>query len=155
VDLNRGLPPEVGSGYRAIVAGDVLEHVVDPEQLLADLRDRLSPDGELIVSVPNFGHWYPRGRTALGLFDYDQRGPLDQGHVRFFTRRSFEKLVARADLTITERSVVGAPVDVLDRGGPDNIVMMSLRRAAALDRAAARTWPTMFGYQLLYRLERA
>lgn len=155
VDLNRGLPPEVGSGYRAIVAGDVLEHVVDPEQLLADLRDRLSPDGELIVSVPNFGHWYPRGRTALGLFDYDQRGPLDQGHVRFFTRRSFEKLVARADLTITERSVVGAPVDVLDRGGPDNIVMTSLRRAAALDRAAARTWPTMFGYQLLYRLERA
>ena len=30
------------------------------------------------MSVPNFGHWYPRARIALGPFDYDQRGPLDQ-----------------------------------------------------------------------------
>lgn len=153
VDLNRGLPPEVGSGYRAIVAGDVVEHVVDPERLLRDLRDRLDFGSELIVSVPNFGHWYPRGRTALGLFDYDQRGPLDQGHVRFFTRRSFERLVARSGLRVVERDVVGVPVDVLERGGPENFVTKGLRSASAADRAAARTWPTMFGYQLLYRLE--
>ena len=38
---------------------------------------------------PNFGHWYPRGtRGRCGRFDYDQRGPLDHGHVRFFTRRT-------------------------------------------------------------------
>ena len=36
-DLNAGLPPEAGSGYDRIVAGDVLEHVVDPAALLGDL----------------------------------------------------------------------------------------------------------------------
>ena len=36
----------------------------------------LRPDGRLIVSVPNFGHWYPRTRTMVGAFDYDQRGIL-------------------------------------------------------------------------------
>ena len=51
------------------------------------------PGGEILVSVPNFGHWYPRGKVALGRFDYDQRGPLDHTHVRFFTRRTFERLV--------------------------------------------------------------
>ncbi len=45
-----------------------------------------------MVSVPNFNHWYPRGRIVAGRFDYDQRGPLDRGHVRFFTKRSIERL---------------------------------------------------------------
>ena len=47
----------------------------------------------VIASVPNFGHWYPRPRVALGRFDYDRRGILDVGHVRFFTRQSFEHIV--------------------------------------------------------------
>ena len=100
-----------------IIAGDILEHVVDPETLLKDLRDHLDPGGEILVSVPNFGHWYPRGKVALGRFDYDQRGPLDHTHVRFFTRRTFERLVNVCGLLIVERDVVGSPVDVLDRGG--------------------------------------
>ena len=41
-----------------------------------------SPDGEVLVSIPNFAHWYPRAKVVSGRFDYDQRGPLDHGHVR-------------------------------------------------------------------------
>ncbi|MDF1603138.1 bifunctional glycosyltransferase/class I SAM-dependent methyltransferase [Nocardioides sp. YIM 152315] len=154
-DLNQGLPAEVGRDYRTIVAGDVLEHVIDPQSLLADLADRLVEDGEVIVSVPNFAHWYPRTRVAIGRFDYDQRGLLDNGHVRFFTRASFERLVRRSGMRIVERRVVGSPVDVLDRTGQDNLLVRVVRRVAAIDRLATRVWPTMFGYQFLYRLERA
>ncbi|WP_392541972.1 bifunctional glycosyltransferase/class I SAM-dependent methyltransferase [Oryzobacter telluris] len=155
VDLNAGLPPEVGSGFDRVVAADVLEHVVDPAALLTDLASRLAPGGEVLVSVPNFGHWYPRGRTTLGLFDYDTRGPLDHGHVRFFTRRSFERLVRDCGLRIVERDVVGVPVDVLERGGSGGRVTDVVRAATRVERAAVRTWPTMFGYQLLYRLATA
>ncbi|WP_377642813.1 bifunctional glycosyltransferase/class I SAM-dependent methyltransferase [Oryzobacter terrae] len=151
-DLNAGLPPEVGTGYDRIVAGDVLEHVIDPAALLTDLATRLTPDGEVLVSIPNFGHWYPRGRTTLGLFDYDTRGPLDQGHVRFFTRRSFERLVRSCGMRVVERDVVGVPVDVLERGGPGGRVADVVRVASRAERGAARAWPTLFGYQLLYRL---
>ena len=153
-DLNHGLPDEVGGGYRVVVAGDVLEHVVDPHRLLRDLADRLASDGEVFVSVPNFAHWYPRARVVAGRFDYDQRGLLDHGHVRFFTRRSFERLVADCGMRIVERETVGSPVDVLSRGGIDTTASRVLSRVAAADRAATRVWPTLFGYQFLYRLER-
>ncbi|GAA4720834.1 bifunctional glycosyltransferase/class I SAM-dependent methyltransferase [Nocardioides conyzicola] len=155
VDLNQGLPDDVGRDYRVVVAGDVLEHVIDPQSLLTDLGSRLAPDGEVVVSVPNFSHWYPRTRVAIGRFDYDQRGPLDNGHVRFFTRASFERLVRRSGMTIVERRTVGSPLDVLDRAGERGLLVRVVRKVAVLDRLATRLWPTMFGYQFLYRLERA
>ncbi|MFC7488922.1 bifunctional glycosyltransferase/class I SAM-dependent methyltransferase [Knoellia sp. CPCC 206453] len=152
-DLNAGLPDEAGSGYGVIVAGDVLEHVIDPDALMADMKSRLADDGTILVSVPNFGHWYPRLRTASGTFDYDQRGPLDRGHVRFFTRRSFEKLIANAGLRVVERRTVGSPLDVLERGASP-VVGRAAKIASAVDRAAVKARPTFFGYQFLYKLER-
>jgi len=155
VDLNQGLPDDVGRDYRVVVAGDVLEHVIDPQSLLTDLGSRLAADGEVVVSIPNFSHWYPRTRVAIGRFDYDQRGLLDNGHVRFFTRASFERLVRRSGLRIVERRTVGSPVDVLDRAGERGLLVRVVRKVAVIDRLATRLWPTMFGYQFLYRLERA
>ena len=154
-DLNTGLPADLPSQFDVVVAGDVLEHVIDPLSLLQELRDRLAAEGEVLVSIPNFGHWYPRGRVAVGRFDYDQRGPLDQGHVRFFTRRSFAKLVDRAGMRIVDQVTVGSPVDVLERGGTSPRVQRVAEGIGAADRAATRAWPTLFGYQFLYRLERA
>jgi SAM-dependent methyltransferase len=150
-DVSNGLPAGTAS-YDVIIAGDILEHVVDPATLLKDIRDHLAPGGEILVSVPNFGHWYPRGKVAFGRFDYDQRGPLDHTHVRFFTRRTFERLVRECGLVVVERGVVGSPVDVLDRGG-ESFASKAARGAAKIDRAATAVWPTMFGYQFLYRLE--
>jgi 2-polyprenyl-3-methyl-5-hydroxy-6-metoxy-1,4-benzoquinol methylase len=150
-DVSQGLPSDTAS-YDVIIAGDILEHVVDPATLLKDVRDHLVPGGQILVSVPNFGHWYPRGKVALGRFDYDQRGPLDHTHLRFFTRRTFERLVNDCGLVIAERDVVGSPVDVLDRGG-ESFVSKAARGAARADRAATAVWPTMFGYQFLYRLQ--
>jgi hypothetical protein len=120
--------------------------------LLDDITARLAPGGVVLVSVPNFAHWYPRARVAVGRFDYDQRGLLDSGHVRFFTRRSFERLVADCGLDIARRAVVGTPIeDVLDRGGGVP-ARRAMEFAASVDRLAARVWPTMFGYQFLYVL---
>jgi SAM-dependent methyltransferase len=152
-DLNSGLPAEVGSGFDTIVAADVLEHTIDPARLMEELRERLGPDGVLLVSVPNFAHWYPRIRTMLGQFDYDRRGILDAGHVRFFTRRSFERLVARAGFAVARQAVAGSPIEALERGG--HHPSRAGRFASTIDRRAAATWPTMFGYQFLYELRPA
>src|SRR3546814_14300058 len=90
-DLEQGIPDEVGDGFDVVICADVLEHVRHPEALLDDIRGRLRPGGSVIASIPNFGHWYPRARVALGRFDYDARGILDRGHVRFFTKRTEER----------------------------------------------------------------
>ena len=150
-------PPRPASGYDVVVAGDVLEHVVDPAAAArATCADRLAPGGEVLVSVPNFGHWYPRGRVAVGRFDYDQRGLLDHGHVRFFTRRTL-RAAGRAVRAARSSSADGrlarstsSSAAATTRASPG-----SPAASARVDRAATRAWPTMFGYQFLYRLERA
>ncbi|MCW2756665.1 MAG: hypothetical protein JWO46_411, partial [Nocardioidaceae bacterium] len=112
-DLNQPLPESLDRDFDYIVAGDILEHVVEPHELLTDLREHLAPGGEILVSVPNFGHWYPRGRIMVGRFDYDQRGPLDRGHIRFFTRRSIQNLFDACGLRVLERQTVGTPIHTL------------------------------------------
>ena len=151
-DLNEPLPAFLHGQYDVVVAGDILEHVVEPHALLSELARALKPGGEILVSVPNFGHWYPRGRTALGKFDYDQRGPLDRGHVRFFTRDSIEALIGSCGLVITEHATVGTPFDTIVEGSSPWRERLATG-AARGDRAATRVWPRLFGYQFLYRLE--
>ena len=157
-DLDAGIPPEVSAAgpFDVVLAGDVLEHVRDPERVLRELHPVLAGGGRLLVSVPNFGHWYPRVRVLSGRFDYDRRGILDRGHVRFFTRRGFERILHRSGWHVLDREVTGLPFDVADRGGGPASLSEALRRTLGwLDRFGVRLRPTLFGYQLLYELEPA
>jgi len=142
-DLNEGIPPEVGSDYDIILAADVLEHVVNPGALMSQARDVLSPQGTVLFCVPNIAHWYPRFRSTLGMFDYDQRGILDATHLRFFTRRSIAKLVERRGYAIRRIEPVGLPLDALSVHGA------KARTLRFADRLLLDLWPTMFGYQFI------
>ena len=152
-DLDRGIPDEVGDGYDVILAADVLEHVRDPRRLLEQCQEHLAPHGTIIASVPNIGHWYPRSRVALGRFDYDRRGILDAGHVRFFTRRSFERIARRAGLETRRRESIGMPLEALSRGS--NGGAHRVTSLGRIERVLVDVWPTLFGFQFLYELETA
>ncbi len=144
-----------------VIAADVLEHVRRPEQLLTELHEVVAPGGTIIASVPNFAHWYPRTRVALGLFDYDRRGILDQTHLRFFTRRSFERLCQSYGWKVARRGYTGLPLEVVERGGADDAPGAAGQDGAArrlvrrLDATAVRARPNLFAYQMLYQLESA
>ena len=142
-DLNQGIPYEVGSGFDIVLGADVLEHLVDPGALIAQARDILSPDGVALFCVPNIAHWYPRTRSTLGAFDYDQRGILDSTHLRFFTRRSIRKLVERNGFTISRIEPVGLPLDAMGVEGEKTRVLR------LIDQMMLAVWPTMFGYQFI------
>lgn len=149
-DLDQGLPSELRAHepFDVVLAADVLEHVRNPEALLCEVRQVLVPRGALIASVPNFGHWYARGRVALGRFDYDQRGILDNGHVRFFTRRSFSRHLTAARFRVVRERATGLPLEVLtDDSKP------FARTLRTLDRVAVTTRPTLFGYQFVCQCE--
>jgi glycosyltransferase involved in cell wall biosynthesis len=150
-DLDEGLPAEITGAYDTIIAADVLEHVRDPDRLLASLRDHLAPGGSILVSVPNFGHWYPRTRTALGAFDYDQRGILDGTHLRFFTRASFHRLVRRSGLRMEREEFTGLPLDAMADGQPGR-ASRGRRAVAVLDQLSVHVRPELFAYQFLAEL---
>jgi glycosyltransferase involved in cell wall biosynthesis len=152
-DLSHGLPLEAGEDYDVIIAADVLEHTATPGEVLANLSTALAPGGVVLVSVPNFAHWYPRIRTALGRFDYDRRGILDAGHLRFFTRASFERMVTRSGMRVRQRATTGLPVEVATRGG--EVPSTAEHLVARIDHIGVALWPTLFGYQFLFELEPA
>jgi len=142
-DLNDGIPAEVGSGFDIVLAADVLEHLANPGALMRQVREVLSPDGVAMFCVPNVAHWYPRFRSTLGMFDYDQRGILDSTHLRFFTRRSIRKLIERQGFTVRRVEPVGLPLDALGMDGTKAHVLR------LIDRLLLDLWPTMFGYQFI------
>jgi glycosyltransferase involved in cell wall biosynthesis len=151
-DLNKGLPP-LNERFDVVVGADVLEHLVDPGLVLEAIREVLAPGGRVLVSIPNFAHWYPRARVVSGRFRYERRGIFDEGHLRFFTPRSFERLVNKSGLRVRRRCGSGLPLEVLGRGGPAPAKTMKV--LGTIDRVGLALSPVLFSYQMLFELEPA
>ncbi len=108
-DVEQLEPDFEPEGFDAIVCGDVLEHLREPEVLLRRARHWLAPGGRLVASIPNVRHWTVVRSLLNGNWTYEAAGLLDRDHVRFFTRRSIETLFERAGLAITQWSAVPGP----------------------------------------------
>jgi SAM-dependent methyltransferase len=99
VDLNQPLP-EMGSPDLVLLL-DVLEHLVHPEILLAEIVSIIAEDATVIISLPNVAHLSVATRLFfLGRFDYEDAGILDRTHLRFFYRASTFSLIEGVGLKI-------------------------------------------------------
>lgn len=83
----------------AAILADLLEHLADPAPFLREVVERLSPDGKVIVSVPNVRH----ARVVAALvggneWRYAEEGVCDETHLRFFTSKSAERMLRSAGL---------------------------------------------------------
>jgi len=94
-DLETASLPTLFAGrhYDAIVCADVLEHLRRPEHILQACKSLLKPDGRLLISVPNAAYAGLTLELMHGEFRYRPEGLLDQTHLRFFTRRSLQRLL--------------------------------------------------------------
>jgi 2-polyprenyl-3-methyl-5-hydroxy-6-metoxy-1,4-benzoquinol methylase len=100
IGLKRGLPLraarleelEKSERFDTITAFDVIEHVSDPADLLANIRARLAPGGTVALTTPNLRSWT---RLLLGkkwLFY------LPDIHLFYFDPHSISLLLQRAGL---------------------------------------------------------
>jgi 2-polyprenyl-3-methyl-5-hydroxy-6-metoxy-1,4-benzoquinol methylase len=81
--------------FDTFVLYDVLEHLVDPAGVLAALVPLAAPGARAHVSVPNARHWtLMRDLVLRGTFGYTDWGHRDRTHLRWFTRRDIEALLA-------------------------------------------------------------
>lgn len=78
-----------------IIFADVLEHLYYPEKVLNSVRKFLKEDGSILVSIPNIAH----NAIILGLmkneFNYSSLGLLDDTHIRFFTKQTFDEVILK------------------------------------------------------------
>jgi SAM-dependent methyltransferase len=82
------------------IFADVLEHLRDPWQMLANLREIMPAGGCLIACVPNVQHWSIQARLSCGDFRYEPAGLLDRTHLRWFTRVTLLEMFQRAGFGI-------------------------------------------------------
>jgi 2-polyprenyl-3-methyl-5-hydroxy-6-metoxy-1,4-benzoquinol methylase len=95
------LPYEDGY-FDCIIYADVLEHLMDPWDVLKKNRKFLSDSGVVIASIPNIQHYRVIKKLKAGRWDYEDKGVLDSAHIRFFTLSSAKKMFAEAGYAIDE-----------------------------------------------------
>lgn len=133
-DVTSGLPfPD--ASFECVIAGEIIEHVPDPDELLREIRRVLVPGGFLVISTPNMVSWanrvlVPLGVQPLGTESSSEialgrrlrvlgQGNQVQGHLKVFTFRALREILERYGFTVIKREGVPAffprPVDRVDR----------------------------------------
>lgn len=94
-----------GRRFDCLLYADVLEHLREPEALLAAHVRHLDKGGTIIVSVPNFRHWSVFWRLfVIGEAPRRNAGIFDRTHVQLTTRRRVQWWVREAGATVTRVS---------------------------------------------------
>lgn len=133
--------------YDAVVCADVLEHVVDPAAVLAQLQRVAKPGASFIISLPNVAHLAVRMMLLFGQFPQMERGILDRTHLHFYTRSTAIDMLRAAGLRVEHVSATGVPLDELWPGGEGNWLFNFMLR---LQHLAVRLLPRLFGFQWIF-----
>ena len=86
--------------FDAILASDVLEHLADPEAVLARALTHLRPGGAVVVSLPNVAHVVVFANLLMKRWPRRSSGIFDRTHLRFFAKRDMVRLLEGAGLRV-------------------------------------------------------
>lgn len=127
---------ELHGPYHVVLMADVLEHLCAPENALNLVREKLTPDGIALVSLPNIAFWKMRWELLCGRFDYTDTGLLDRTHLRFFTLKTAAAMFHAAGFRLTNAVVPPRQIPHLGR----------------LKMAIMKAWPALFSINMVYHL---
>jgi 2-polyprenyl-3-methyl-5-hydroxy-6-metoxy-1,4-benzoquinol methylase len=106
-DISHPMPSGHAGPYDAVVALEVVEHLMQPRQLVMGAYQALRPGGVLVMSTPYHGYWKNVALALANCFD-DHWHPLrDFGHVKFFSRKTLLPLAQEAGFSIKDFIRVG------------------------------------------------
>ena len=90
-DAMQGIEELPENYFDCAVFLDVLEHLVDPYQLLQRIKTKLRPEGIVVCSIPNIRYYRALKKYVFdGDWEYEDHGIMDRTHLRFFTRKSIK-----------------------------------------------------------------
>ncbi|MGW6788230.1 class I SAM-dependent methyltransferase [Streptomyces chartreusis] len=111
-----GLPLRTAAAD-AVLFSEVIEHLVDPDAALDEIRRVLRPGGHLMLSTPNLAAWYNRALLLAGVQPvfsevslrgiHGRPGREVVGHLRLYTARALREFVAASGFEVVR--LAGAP----------------------------------------------
>lgn len=131
-------PPREGDlgTFDLICFNDVLEHLVDPWQVLSDTPSWLNPGGHVLAVIPNIQYWPAIVDLFNGRWDYTDSGLMDRTHLRFFTRKTVLELFERSGYDVLScegaHSVWGMEWKPSGKGIRERLLAMVRGRLAGL-----------------------
>lgn len=100
LDLEADIEP---GSLDLVILMDVLEHLVDPWEMIHRIMPWLSANGAIVANVPNVRNKnIVRKLVFGGRWDYEDEGLMDRTHLRWFTRATMCELMECSGLTVTE-----------------------------------------------------
>lgn len=94
--------------FDAIIFSEVLEHLVEPGEVVKKLARFVRPGGMLLASSPNISHWRVIRELAMGRFQLADQGVFDRTHLRWFTPGTFADMIEKAGFDVEEIGPVTA-----------------------------------------------
>jgi len=94
---------QLRNSFDAIILGDILEHLTDPESVLKKLSLFLKQNGVIIASIPNVTHIAIRQMLSDRQWIYQKYGLLDSTHLRFFSWNSIRELFIKTGFGIERK----------------------------------------------------
>lgn len=89
---------------------DVLEHIINPDQVLLKIKKFLKRNGLIILSIPNVSFGEMKINLLNDEFTYTDTGILDRTHLRFFTYKTIIRFFTDLNFEICESKVKVADV---------------------------------------------
>jgi len=96
------MPFDVPGGIDCIIHSTSLEHMREPWALLRRHAEMLTPDGMMLICLPNVEHWSFTERLLRGNWDYQPSGLLDRSHLRWFSLESARRALIDAGLMLCD-----------------------------------------------------
>jgi 2-polyprenyl-3-methyl-5-hydroxy-6-metoxy-1,4-benzoquinol methylase len=130
-----------------VIMFELIEHLVDPDAALAEVRRILVPGGHFVLSTPNLAAWFNRALLLVGvqpIFSevsttgvYGRPGHDLVGHLRLFTHRALVEFLAASGFI--EVNIVGLPYHDVPRPlGPLDRLLGHVPSLASILFATAR-----------------
>ncbi len=101
--------------YDVILFADVLEHLTQPDKVLATAGKLLKDTGHIYLSIPNITHNDILLKAFADRFDYTPKGLLDDTHVHFWGYRNLRELVGQAGLCIQRAEATYRPTGATEQ----------------------------------------
>lgn len=137
-DLNTQQIPFQFEKFNYILLLDVLEHVLDPQKLLQESKQRLTKNGKLIITLPNDYHLLNKLRFIFNKhLTEDPFAPY--GHLHIFPIKSGENLIKKSRFKIIKKIPI-PPVK-------------PIKIPQSIKNFLGKTFPQTFARDILYLLE--
>ena len=89
--------------FDCVVFNDSLEHLADPWAVLGQLKAKLSPEATIVASIPNIRYFHVIKQLLQEAdFEYAPYGVLDKTHLRFFTKKSMQRLFTESGYRVDQ-----------------------------------------------------